>query len=245
MLVRLLVSVTLAALATRGPAQAQTCDDGILKVGIDIGHTRAHPGATSATGKKEYDFNRRFALELMERAKSRPTLRLIMLNAAEAEVTLEDRPREAARHKAGVFLSIHHDAVNHKYIRKWIYREREQRYSDAFTGHSLFIWDTGSHVAESLVVATAIGQRLKAAGFTPTGHHAEPIPGENRPWVSKELGIYAAPFAVLRHATMPAVLFEVGIIVNRTEEKQLEDADYRGRIQTAILDALSPLCPAR
>ncbi|MEO8651675.1 MAG: N-acetylmuramoyl-L-alanine amidase, partial [Hyphomicrobiaceae bacterium] len=102
-----------------------------------------------------------------------------------------------------------------------------------------------AYAAESLVVATAIGQKLKQAGLTPTPHHAEPISGENRPWVSKELGVYAAPFVVLRQANMPAVLFEVGIIVNRSEEKQLEDADRRGRIQVAILDALSPMCPAR
>lgn len=245
MLARLLVPLVSATLATFGTAEAQTCDNGILKVAIDIGHTKSHQGATSATGKKEYAFNRRFALELMERARGRPTLHLILLNAAEAEVTLEDRPREAVRHKAGLFLSIHHDAVNIKYIRKWIYQEREQLYSDAFSGHSLFVWNSGPYAAESLVAATAIGQELKGAGFVPTPHHAELIPGESRPWVSKDLGIYAAPFVVLRQAILPAVLFEVGVIVNRSEERQLEDADHRGRIQTAILDALSPMCPAR
>lgn len=66
-----------------------------------------------------------------------------------------------------------------------------------------------------------------------------------RTWMSRDLGVYAAPFVVLREATLPAVLLEVGIIVNRNEEKQLEDADHRGRIQTAVLDALSSLCRAR
>jgi N-acetylmuramoyl-L-alanine amidase len=42
-------------------------------------------------------------------------------------------------------------------------------------------------------------------------HHAEPVAGESRELIDRALGIYRYDeLAVLRTATMPAVLFEAG-----------------------------------
>ncbi|NJO34734.1 MAG: N-acetylmuramoyl-L-alanine amidase, partial [Rhodospirillales bacterium] len=151
---------------------------------------------------------------------------------------LQDRPHQAAQRRADVFLSIHHDSVQKKYRRHWEHEGRWLEYSDVFKGYSLFVWERSAYLKDSIAIATLIGSNLKRAGFSATMHHAEPIEGENRALLNRELGIYAAPFAVLRHATMPALLFEVGIIVNRSEEKALEDPKVRAEIQLQLLSAL-------
>jgi N-acetylmuramoyl-L-alanine amidase len=135
--------------------------------------------------------------------------------------------------------------VQKKYRRYWQHEGRRLAYSDAFKGYSLFVWEGSAHLKDSLAIATLIGSNLRSAGFAATLHHAEPIAGENRPLLNGKLGIYAAPFAVLRYADMPAVLFEVGIIANRAEEKELEDPMVRAEMQVQLLSALQEFCTRR
>jgi len=203
------------------------------------------PGAISATGKSEYEFNRRFADELLERGNDWPALELFILESSGKPLGLQQRSRSAAKRNANVFLSIHHDSVQRKYIRQWKYRGRKFEYSDVFSGFSLFLWRRNAYFAESLRLATIIGRNLVSAGFSPTLHHAEPIKGENRRLLQRELGIYAAPFVILRSSRMPAVLFEVGVIANRQEERRLEDPKYRSKIQVEILRSLQEFCRSR
>jgi N-acetylmuramoyl-L-alanine amidase len=210
-------------------------------VAIDIGHTRAVPGAVSATGKTEWAFNKRFVEELLTRGKAWPALHLFALTGE--NLNLSERPLQAARKGADLFLSIHHDSVQKKYKRYWQHEGKWQEYSDLFKGYSLFVWEGSPRLKDTL--ATLIGSNLRSAGFAPTLHHAEPIPGENRPLLNRKLGIYAAPFAVLRYASMPAVLFEVGIIVNRAEEQELEDPKVRAEMQIQLLSALQEFCGRR
>jgi N-acetylmuramoyl-L-alanine amidase len=224
-------------------ALAQGCAPGRLRVAIDIGHSRVASGATSATGKQEYYFNKRFAYELVDRAKTSPDVDLFLLMGN--NLSLLDRPYQAAKRGADLLLSIHHDSVHKKYRRYWQHEGRWLEYTDVFKGYSLFVWERGAHLEDSIGIATLIGANLKEAGFPATLHHAEPIEGENRALLNRELGVYAAPFAVLRYATIPAVLFEVGVIANRSEEKELENAQVRAKIQRQVVSALEEFCSRR
>jgi N-acetylmuramoyl-L-alanine amidase len=59
------------------------------------------------------------------------------------------------------------------------------------------------------------------------------------PIVDKEKGIYAFDdLVVLKTATMPAVLLECGVIVNRTDEENLNNPAYRKRLVEAICRAV-------
>lgn len=237
-----LLVMALAICLSCDSAAARPCSRGTFRVGIDIGHSPAEPGARSATGKFEYEFNRRFAEETIERAKASSALQLVRLNPSAQRVGLVQRPQEAARRDVDLLLSIHHDSANKKYMRKWEHNGRVLEYTDAFRGFSLFVWDEGPHFKQSMAIATLIGKYLRSAGVAPTLHHAEPIPGENRQLLNREFGVYAAPFAVLKHATMPAALLEVGVIANRAEERDLEEPSYRARLQSEVLNALADYC---
>jgi hypothetical protein len=48
-----------------------------------------------------------------------------------------------------------------------------------------------------------------------------------------------APFRVLKGATMPAVLVELGFINNPEEEKKLQDPAYRDQILDALVTAIA------
>ncbi len=78
-----------------------------------------------------------------------------------------------------------------------------------------------------------------ALAFAPSRYHAEPIPGENRPFADEANGVhYFDNLAVLRTASVPALLFEAGVIVNRAEELRMRDSAVRQRIAGAIVSVV-------
>lgn len=136
---------------------------------------------------------------------------------------LPERTRDAAG--ADLFLSIHHDSVKAEYLPD----------ADLYSGFSLFVSRLNPHPERSLACASAIGAELRAAGFAPSRYHADPVLGENRPYADERNGVhYFDDLAVARSATMPSVLVEAGVIVNRDEELRLRDPELRRRIAQAI-----------
>ena len=50
----------------------------------------------------------------------------------------------------------------------------------------------------------------------------------------KKRGVKGARFAVLRGASMPAVLIEVGFLSNRREESKLKTGSFREKLADAV-----------
>lgn len=224
-------------------ASAKCTAEAPLRVAIDVGHSPAAPGALSSTGKAEYKFNRTFALGLVVRASSHRALSLRIINPDGQAISLPERTRRAAAIDSDVFLSIHHDSAQPKYIQtKFVDGKKVEIADPAIKGYSLFVYKQTASFARSLALARLIGKGFKAAGRPVALHHAEKIPGENRVLLDADLGVYDAPFAVLRTARMPAVLVEVGVIPNPAEEQLLSSRANRAAMQRAILEALVEFC---
>ena len=133
--------------------------------------------------------------------------------------------RTRAAKGADLFVSIHHDSA-----RAHLHSRREQ-----FAGFSLFVSRHNPQLEKSLACASAIGEALRAAGMTPSRYHADPVIGENRPFADELNGVhYYDNLGVGKTATMPSVLVEAGVIINRDEEARMNDAALRGRIAGAI-----------
>ena len=81
---------------------------------------------------------------------------------------------------------------------------------------------------------------MKTAGLAFTTHHAERIPGENREWADRNAGVYYFDnLAVLKTAKSPAVLLEAGVIVNRADERTLQEPAMRSAIAGAVVRGLA------
>jgi N-acetylmuramoyl-L-alanine amidase len=212
-------------------------------VHLDIGHTPEKPGATSARGEKEYEFNKRFVHELEARLIEEGQAPVEILEPDGQEIALERRARITGALEAGLLISIHHDSVQPQYLRDWIVDGARQQYSDKFAGYSLFVSALSPAFTRSVDLAEALGGELLRAGASPSLHHNEPIAGENRPLLDRKTGLYRYDrLAILRNAQVPAVLIEVGVIVNREEEEKLNEAPYRRTLQNAIASAITRFC---
>lgn len=205
-------------------------------IAVDVGHSLARAGATSAKGRPEFSFNRELALVVGEVLRARGFRTRLIGDRGDAD---DLTARTAAAAGADFFLSIHHDSVQPQYLEAWMVDGREQRRSDRFSGYSLFVSRKNAQPEASLVCAQAIGEALRADGQMPSLHHAEPIRGENRPLADATNGVYFFDdLIVLKTARSPAVLVEAGIILNPNDEEVLRQPQTQRRIAAALADGL-------
>jgi N-acetylmuramoyl-L-alanine amidase len=107
-------------------------------VAIDVGHYLERPGAISAYGVTEFEYNHALAAVLAARLASEGVpVRLIGHRGEMAD--LRARPREAEAAGAGFFLSIHHDSVKEEHLQPWTWNGRALRHAEGFAGFSLFV----------------------------------------------------------------------------------------------------------
>jgi N-acetylmuramoyl-L-alanine amidase len=211
-------------------------------VALDVGHFHAEPGATSARGRPEFEFNRDLALDIRAAFTARGmTTMLVGADGSMAHLS----QRTAAASRADFLLSVHHDSTQPQFFSIWDDDGTERLYSDRYAGFSLFVSRRNVDLETSLRCASAIGAALRAGGFTPSLYHAEQIPGESKPFADRENGVhYYDNLVVLHTARSPAVLFEAGVIVNRDEELKLAAPDTRHRLASAVAQGLSRCVPA-
>ncbi len=211
-----------------------------LTVALDVGHSKTRPGAISARGRPEFEFNldaTRVIDEILERAGAK----CLIINETGTLRGLAERPQRALRLGADVFISIHHDSVNQKYKRTWTPpgQTRVREYSDKFRGYSVFCSQKNPMGETSRALALKVGAAMREAGFKPTLHHAEKIPGENRPLIDRETGVYEfTDLVVVKAAALPSLLLECGVIAHRDEELEVAKRSYQERVAKALLSAL-------
>lgn len=222
--------VALLLVALAGAAQA-------VPVAVDVGHYLERPGATSAYGVTEFEYNQSLAAVLAARlAVEGVPVRLIGWRGDMAE--LRERPRQAEAAGAGFFLSIHHDSVQESQLEAWEWKGRVLRHADGFAGFSLYVSHLNPRLEQSLACARRIGAALRDAGLPVATHHAA-APGLGLEWADETRGVYYYDnLAVLKAATVPAVLLEAGVIVNRDEERQLAGAARRALTADAVARGL-------
>src|SRR2546426_233794 len=130
-------------------------------VAIDVGHFIEEPGATSAHGRPELDFNRDLAVEI-ESAARRDGLKTMLIGY---DGFMSQLARRAAAPAAADFLlSVHHDSVQPHFLETWDFDRVERAFSDRYSGFSLFVSRKNRSLARSLACASAIGEaRLRAS----------------------------------------------------------------------------------
>ncbi|MCC6948225.1 MAG: N-acetylmuramoyl-L-alanine amidase [Bradyrhizobiaceae bacterium] len=243
-------SVPLAAqpgVRTAKPAIA-VCNRAAFRTILDVGHTAQAPGATSARGVPEYDFNlwlaRRIEARLREAGFDKTVL---LVTGGEARKALAERVARANVLGADLFVSIHHDSVPDFLLASWDFLGAEGRYSDHYRGHSIFVSAGHPQYARSLAFARLLGRAMKARGREYTRHYTEPRMGaRRRALVDAEAGVYRFDrLFVLTLTKMPAVLFEAGPIIHREEELAMQSPERQALIADAVTEAVEGFCASR
>ena len=204
---------------TGGPQQLRI-------VTLDAGHGGAETGAEGEGGAVEKDVVLSIARRFRSMLQERLGVRVILTRDGDRNLSLDERAAVANSNKSNLFLSIHADASPRRNARgSSVYflshTSAPANPSSSGGGDLDFIlWDMAqtSHLSQSSRLAEILQEELQA------------VTGSKR--VNR--GIKQNSFRVLKGATMPAVLVEVGFISNPDEEKLLLSPAYQDRLAEAL-----------
>ena len=224
------------------------------RVAVDVGHSLAAPGATSARGTSEFDFNRNLAQVLRPALESRgiPVQPvnfdgLIDVPTDSGSASGSDngnanslQARVDAAAGSAFLLSLHHDSVQPYKLIPWTWMGRHLDYSDEYRGFVFFVSHRNPQLAKSLACASAMGRALRQRGFVPATHHGTTPAGTPRPWADEENGVrFYDTLYVISHSPMPAALFEAGMLKNREEELLLQDRGRQGAMAGGLAEGVA------
>jgi N-acetylmuramoyl-L-alanine amidase len=236
--------------AAQAPAQrvAACARAASFRTVVDVGHGTEAPGALSARGIDEYDFNLRLAKEIEKQLHAAGfDSSVLMITSDKPPRGLFKRVARANALNADLFLAVHHDSVPDRMLETWQVDGKQEHYNDRFPGHSLFVSYANADRAGSLAFAHQLGLALKAHGLQYTPHYTEKFMGSRRrELLDRDAGVYRFDaLVVLKDTRMPAALLEAGSIVNRHEELLLATPEHEAIMADAVVEAVDEFCTAR
>jgi len=233
---------------------------------LDAGHGPSKPGATGRCRKPEVEYNDAVVSALVT-ALSHYNIILTRTANAEVSTQREallhylDRDAQSSwdKHKsllaraalaneqhADLFISIHHDSTAERQQitdaalcngrgGKKLREAFKQRYR---VGFNLFINDNAPEPRRSLSlkIARLIGKRLIQSARTAANYHRDDC--KSCRIIDGDLGIWYQDLAVLRHTRMPAVLIEVGNLIDIEDEALVNTPDFQRHFAYIISAAL-------
>lgn len=212
---------------------------------IDPGHGGDDRGALGPTGLREKDLTLAISQELAHVLRTRAGLRVLLTRDADESRSLIERTAAANQAGADLFLSIHANATvvpnawgaetfflslggTDEASRTLAAFENDATGVQARTGASagsdleILLWDMAQqqYLQESARLADVVQRELNELAGT------------------RDRGVKQADFVVLRGATMPAVLVEVGFLTNPREEHRMRTAAFQQATAEALYRAV-------
>jgi N-acetylmuramoyl-L-alanine amidase len=227
---------------------ANRCDPAKFRIVLDVGHTAESEGAISARNVSEFTYNLRLARRIEQKLKAEGFAETkLLVTEGKARRSLFRRVDAASDLRADLLLSIHHDSVPNKFLEEWEFEGKKSRFSDRFSGYSVFVSRSNPDYRTSLAFAELIGKEMKAQGLDYAKQYSQAIMGRyQRELLNKETGVYRYDeLIVLRKTRMAAVLLEAGSIINRDEELQMGSQERREIISSGVASAVKEFCDPR
>jgi N-acetylmuramoyl-L-alanine amidase len=210
---------------------------------LDPGHGGRDPGAKSVSGSiNEKDLTLALARELRAKLAERGRVRVALTREDDRYLTLDQRAEIARRLGASAYLSLHIDSAPNPLARGATVYSLSDVASDAEAARLAAKENNADEGMSSepdgsvrgMLSDLALREQMSASASL-----AERL-------VRKSAGRYLlrpephrfADFRVLRHAEVPAVLFEAGYISNVEDEALLLQPKERARIVAALAQAI-------
>lgn len=225
--------------AAKAPPAAAAGPFQVRKIVLDPGHGGKDPGARGKKGTKEKEVVLDVALGVRDLLME-DGIDVIMTRDKDDFISLGKRFQIANRNKADFFVSIHANSSRSRaasgfevyYLSNAVDDEARAIAAmenesldieeDSFSGRTqdldATLWDLIN--SENRAESVELAKELEQSAQTRLGVRGR--------------GVKSARFAVLKGATMPAVLVEVGFLTNPVEEERLRSSGYRQRLAESI-----------
>ena len=226
-------------------APALPSDSDLIMVALDPGHGGVDPGALRG-GTDEADLMLIFALELREVLLRTGRFDVVLTREGDWFVSLPERVTIARGAGADVFLSLHADALAEGRARGATVYTLSETASDAASAALAEAHDR----ADLLAGVDLAGNDDEVAGVLIDLARLETAPRSGALADQLVTGLAAAGaalynqprleagFSVLKAADIPSVLLELGFLSDGGDLENLQNPEWRARVQEGIRDAM-------
>jgi N-acetylmuramoyl-L-alanine amidase len=215
----------------------------IKKVAIDAGHGGNDPGAIGRTGLREKDVNLDIAKRLSKLLRD-AGLEVVLVRSTDQFIPLQRRVDIANSSKADLFVSIHSNANRVRGLNGFEVYYVSPKLNDnsralaAATSTRLNL-NRSWFASDSVSLRATLWDMLYSSGRAESIRLARSICRTiDDEMDTRVIGVKGANFFVLKGASTPAVLIEIGFVSNREEERRLKNNFYRQQIAEAIASGI-------
>jgi N-acetylmuramoyl-L-alanine amidase len=216
---------------------------GIRSIMIDPGHGGNAPGAIGPTGLTEAEVVLDVALMVKKLIEDRLGIDVFLTRDQDTFIPLQDRTDMANQKKVDLFVSIHANASPKRSamgIETYLFGRTTDKEVLAIAARENATNIKAAEDFQKLILGDllrdfTINESLELAHYTQEAFVKTLIP-EYR---TKSLGVKKAPFYVLAHTEMPAILAEISFVSNRIEEERLRQNSYRQKVAESIFQGIS------
>ena len=237
-----LPTVRRAALPT---APQRPTSDARPTVVIDAGHGGIDPGATGVAGTLEKDLMLGYAREVKRQLEASGRFRVVMTRDSDVFLSLRDRVAVAQSANADVFLSLHANTHGKSGIRGASVFSLSERASDAEAAALAAKENKADIIAgvdlsdQTDVISMILIDLAQRETMNQSTRFARQLIGELEGKVKLVKNPRrSAGFVVLKSPDVPSLLFEVGYMSNKQEEKLLLSQAHKKKISAAIVRAV-------
>jgi len=213
-------------------------------IAIDAGHGGVDPGAIGVSGTREKDVSLAAARQLKATLEGSGRYKVVMTRNRDISLRLRQRIDIARRAAADAFISLHADSLGRSDVRgASVYTLSEnasdkeaatlaakENKADLIIGMDL---TQESSEVRNILIDLAQRESMNLGAHLATGLIEE---------LRKEIKLLRnthrfAGFAVLKAPDVPSILFEMGYLSNREDERALRQSGYRQKLANALLRA--------
>jgi N-acetylmuramoyl-L-alanine amidase len=230
--------------AFAAPAPAPSADPRPTVV-IDAGHGGVDPGAIGVSGTYEKNLTLTYAKALQAALEKTGRYHVALTRGDDHFIPLRQRVAMAEQAEGDLFISLHANThPSHKIRGAAVYTLSEnasdaeaaalaakENKADLIAGVNL---DGQTELVSQILIDLAQRETMNfSKSFAnllvrDIGERTKLVKNSHR----------SAGFAVLKSASVPSVLFEIGYMSNREEERQLSSAKHRARLVEAMAKAI-------
>ncbi|TPW36628.1 N-acetylmuramoyl-L-alanine amidase family protein [Oecophyllibacter saccharovorans] len=212
---------------------------------IDPGHGGKDPGAIGVSGTYEKHVAEAAALELRRQLLASGRYRVAMTRSGDRFIPLDGRVELAHRHQAGLFISLHADALPDSSVRGASVYTLSGNASDRQTAALAQRENSADRFASAAWqgVSPEVAQILGSLVREETRHGSTRMAGSVVQAFRNRIGLLSHParhagFVVLKSADIPSVLVEMGFMSNPHDEAALRQSGHRQQVALAMKAAV-------
>ena len=216
----------------------------IDKIVIDPGHGGRDPGAVGPGGTREEHIVLSIAKYLKQLIEANTSIEVLMTRENDTFVELKRRSEFANQNEAKLFISIHANANNSRYVRGVSTyflgpgRTDEAR-EVAMLENSVIKYESGSKYADLSGENYILSAMAQNVYNVESQDLAVMVQQEIiRESGLRDAGVRQGPFQVLVGASMPNIIVETAFISNPREEKLLRDKSFQKKLARGIFRSI-------